>query len=126
MATIVIAEDEYLLAIDMAESLEGDGHEVLMAPDGSLALNLVRERRPQLVITDFMMPVMTGLELAKAIHVEYPEAGIPIVLVSGAHFELARKHSEYFAEIICKPCSKRLLLEAVARLLAEVRPSSTF
>ncbi|MEW9612797.1 response regulator [Shinella sp. S4-D37] len=65
MPLIVIAEDELLLADMLAAMLEDAGYEVAAAAHGRGALTLVRERRPQLVITDFMMPLMTVLNLPK-------------------------------------------------------------
>src|SRR3546814_3792414 len=84
MALIVVADDEFLLAEMLADLLEDAGHEVLTASQGEAALRLVRERRPELVITDFMMPLMTGLELAEAIRDDPAVSAIPILLVSGA------------------------------------------
>ena len=119
MALIAVVDDEFLLADLLAGLLAGDGHEVMTAPHGRAALQMVRERKPALIITDFMMPLMTGLELAQAVRSDGDLADIPVVLVSGAQGAAARKHhKELFAAIIDKPYDSDAMLDTVRDLLA--------
>src|SRR3546814_13630111 len=118
MALIVVADDELLLAEMLADLLEDAGHEVLTASQGEAALRLVRERRPELVITDFMMPLMTGLELAEAIRDAPAVSDIPILRVSGAQGMIARERSHLFVDVVDQPSDNRVLIALVARLLA--------
>jgi len=117
MALILVADDEYLLAVLLADTLVEEGHEVVIASNGRAALERMRERRPALVITDFMMPIMTGLELAEAVRADAELADVPIILVSGAQGSLARTRAELFAAIIDKPYADELLLVEVRRVL---------
>jgi len=117
MASIVIAEDEFLIADVLAMMLEDAGHDVVAAQHGRAALALVRDKRPDLVITDFMMPLMTGLELAQAIRSDGTLAHIPIILVSGAQGSIGRAHPEFFNAVLDKPYDEQKLIEAIARLL---------
>ncbi|MCK8781474.1 response regulator [Rhizobium sp. NTR19] len=117
MALIVIAEDEFLIADVLSIMLEEAGHEVEAAPHGLAALTLVKERRPELVITDFMMPLMTGLELAQAIREDDELSQIPIILVSGAQASIGRAHPEMFDAVLDKPYNEVRLLEAVDQVL---------
>lgn len=116
MPLIVIAEDEFLLADMLAAMLEDAGYEVASAAHGRDAL-LVRERRPQLVITDFMMPLMTGLELAQAIRSENDLSTIPIMLVSGAQGSIGRANPDMFDLVLDKPYTENSLLAAVQNLI---------
>lgn len=113
---IVVAEDEFLIADMLVVCLEDAGHEVRDAPHGAAALELVRERKPDLVITDFMMPVMTGLELAEVLKAEEAFRHIPILLLSGAQGAIARERSELFDSVLDKPYAIERLLEAVDQL----------
>ena len=79
---IVIAEDEFLIADMLASVLEDAGHVVRSAPDGIVALELIRQDPPDLIITDFMMPLMTGLELAECLRGDPEFRDLPIMLVS--------------------------------------------
>ena len=113
MAIIVIAEDEFLIADVLSIMLEDAGHEVAAAPHGQAALSLVKERRPDLVITDFMMPLMTCLELAQALRADEELSTIPIILVSGAQASIGRSHPDMFDDVLDKPYDETRLLNAV-------------
>lgn len=119
MAIIVVAEDEFLLADLLASFLEDDGHEVRSAPHGVAALKLVRAHKPDLVITDFMMPLMTGLELAREIRADDTLSKIPILLVSGAQGDIGRAHPEMFNAVLDKPYTQSALLASVGQLLLD-------
>lgn len=65
---IVIAEDEAIIRLDLRETLEEEGYEVVGdCGRGDQAVALVKEKKPDVVILDIKMPVMTGLEAAKLI-----------------------------------------------------------
>lgn len=125
MALILIAEDEYLLAVMLAGFLEDAGHEVRMAPHGAAALMLLEERRPDLLISDYMMPLMNGVELAEAVRKHAFLGSMPILLVSGAQGHLARSRPDLFTAVLDKPYAAKELLEVVQRLLAEAGPSGS-
>ena len=118
MAVVVIAEDEFLLADLLASILEDSGHKAWSAPHGVGALKLVRAHKPDLVITDFMMPLMTGLELAREIRADDTISSTPILLVSGAQGSIGRAHPDMFNAVLDKPYSQTALLEVIGRLLA--------
>ncbi|WP_068092537.1 response regulator [Novosphingobium rosa] len=117
MALILVADDEYFLAVMLADMLEDEGHEVQTAPNGQAALALMRDAKPALLITDFMMPIMTGLELAEAMHEDAALADIPIILVSGAQGGIAREKPELFQAVFDKPYQRDGLLAEVERML---------
>ncbi len=116
---IVVAEDEFLIADMLVVSLEEAGHVVHEAAHGAAALKLVREVMPDLVITDFMMPLMTGLELAEAMKADSALQGIPILLVSGAQGAIARGRTDLFKAVFDKPYPMGRLLAVVAELGSE-------
>lgn len=117
MPLIVIAEDEFLIADVLAMMLEDAGYEVAAAPHGKAALALVRQRRPDLVITDFMMPLMTGLELAEQMRGDEALRNIPIILVSGAQGSIGRARSDVFDAVLDKPYQEARLVATVAAVL---------
>lgn len=117
MATVVVVDDETLIAEALAFLLEDLGHLVHTAPDGRSAWELIGRVDVALVITDFMMPAMSGLELAAAIKAEPAYRHIPVVLLSAAQAAVGRAHSELFAAVFEKPCSPVELLGTVERLL---------
>lgn len=118
MALIAVVDDEFLLADLLAGLLVVEGHEVMIAPHGRVALQMIRERKPALVITDFMMPLMTGLELAQALRADADLEDIPVILVSGAQGASARgNYEDLFAAIFDKPYDRKAMLKVVSDLL---------
>ncbi len=117
MALIVVADDELLLAEMLAAVLEEAGFEVLVASHGAEALELVTKRKPALLITDFMMPIMTGLELAEAIRADEALGHMPILLLTGAQGALARQYPHLFTQVLDKPYSLDALVETVVELV---------
>jgi len=118
MALILVADDEFLLADMLANFLRDEGHEVVTAAHGVIALQMIRERRPALVITDFMMPLMTGLELAQAIQADAALEGLPVILVSGAQGAIGREQGDLFAAVFDKPYDLQAMLVMVNKVLS--------
>ncbi len=75
MATILVVDDEFGIGELLEALLMDDGHRVLTAMNGRHALERMAEARPDLIISDLMMPVMDGAALLKAVreHAEYKE-----------------------------------------------------
>lgn len=124
MAVIVIAEDEFLLADMLLCFLEDAGHHAIAASNGLAALDLVRKHDTDLIITDFMMPAMTGLEFAQAIRGDETKAHIPVILVSGAQASIGRAHPTMFDAVLDKPYNLDRLLDVIERLLADGRSAT--
>ncbi|AMK26118.1 MULTISPECIES: response regulator [Sphingobium] len=122
MAHILVVDDEFLLAMMLADILEDEGYEVETASNGQAALDSVQSRRPGLVITDFMMPAMTGLEFAEAVRADEALCDLPIVLVSGAQGSIARERPELFQAVFDKPYRNQTILDEVAKYLRPERP----
>jgi len=66
MAVVLVVDDEVGIANLLSDVLSDEGHRVLVAVNGHEAFKRAEEERPDLVITDFMMPVMEGAQLMKA------------------------------------------------------------
>jgi len=80
---ILIAEDEELTLKTLELRLKKDGHEVILARDGREALSKIREHIPDLVISDIMMPYVSGLEIIAEIKDNHPDYKISIIILSG-------------------------------------------
>lgn len=79
-AKIILAEDSPTQAIQIEALLEDAGYAVKVAENGRLALDLVREDKPDMVVTDLEMPEMNGLELVSALQQEFQR--LPVVLIT--------------------------------------------
>jgi CheY-like chemotaxis protein len=119
MATIVVVDDEALITDVLTFLLGEAGYVVHAARNGSDALEVIGRVAPALVITDFMMPVINGLELARAIKADQVFAPIPIILTSAGQGAEAREYPELFAAILDKPYPAKKLLQVISVLLDE-------
>lgn len=117
MAHILVVDDEVLLAVLLAGLLEDEGYQVETASNGQAALSAIQNQRPDLVVTDFMMPTMTGLELAEAVRSDGALADLPIILVSGAQGAIARQRPELFQAVLDKPYRNDAMLREVAKCI---------
>jgi CheY-like chemotaxis protein len=84
MALLVTAEDNDDLRKAMARSLQRAGHTVVDTADGAQALSAVQQHRPDAVITDVEMPLMTGLQMCRAIRDDPHLKHTPVLVVSGS------------------------------------------
>ena len=103
MPTILIIDDEYLIADILSFALEEEGFQTVVAESGSKALEILDRERPDLIITDFMMPGMTGLELAELIKGHHLHRLTPIMLMSGAQAYMGAERPDLFDEVVEKP-----------------------
>lgn len=82
MPTVLIVDDESSLRFLLRMSFEAAGYDVTEAQHGAAALALVETLHPDLVVTDFMMPVMDGRELIERLRADSATETIPIILVT--------------------------------------------
>ena len=76
---ILIAEDDELMLRTLEFRLKKDNHQVIIARDGREALQKIEEHKPDLVISDIMMPYNSGLEIVSAVK---DKLGTPIIILS--------------------------------------------
>ncbi|GAC1433577.1 MAG: hypothetical protein NVSMB65_07460 [Chloroflexota bacterium] len=124
---ILIAEDEPPIADLVAEVVTELGCTALIATDGRSALEIARERRPAVLVTDLMMPHLTGAELIATLHADATANAEPptrVILMTAAG---ARAAGESGADaVLLKPFDlealESLLRDLVAAAMARDRP----
>ena len=80
-ARILVVEDDDFVRESMVESLQALGHSVAQAPNGEAGLRELERAQPDLIITDYLMPGMTGAELVRRARVLLP--GVPMIIATG-------------------------------------------
>jgi CheY-like chemotaxis protein len=111
---ILVVDDEPDLRFLLRRVFERAGHEVADAVNGAAALEALHRSRPDLVVTDMMMPVMGGAELIRRLRADLGTAQIPILAVTGdAHLASGAD------TVLHKPWKSQQLLAAAAALLAQ-------
>jgi DNA-binding response OmpR family regulator len=116
--SILIVDDEFGLAEMLRDMLRDYGYDVSVAINGRLALDILKERPIGLVITDMMMPVMDGAELASAMRESETYRHIPIVMMTSLPSAMPHQ-STLFHTVIRKPFTPELLLRTVRACFAE-------
>jgi CheY-like chemotaxis protein len=118
---LVIDDDAPVLSL-FGQALENAGYSVALAPDGREGMRLLKQQKPDLIITDIMMPEMDGLELLTKIRKQHAE--IPVIAVSGgmkiqpANF-LPQAKKFGAQRVFIKPVELSELLHAVQELLSK-------
>jgi signal transduction histidine kinase len=84
MSLVLVADDEPAVLEVLTEVIEDLGHDVVRAHDGREALSLARAQHPNLVVTDHMMPRLSGLELCRALRKDEALGMVPVILLSAA------------------------------------------
>ena len=103
MAVVRVVDDEVGIANLLADVLSDEGHRVIVAANGHEGLKRAEEERPNLVITDFMMPVMDGAQLIKSLAKHPDLMGVPIFLMSSAPEAAILDKCSGYAVFIRKP-----------------------
>ncbi|MEQ9460557.1 MAG: response regulator [Phycisphaeraceae bacterium] len=116
---VIVVDDERHITKILAFRLKQLGLEVLTAFNGKEALDLIRAERPSLVVSDYQMPLMSGLELAVALAQEEATAETPVIMLTARSHRLS--HSEMVSTnirtLLDKPLSGSELDAAVRETL---------
>jgi CheY-like chemotaxis protein len=120
MARILVVDDEAPVRKVLRTMLERAGYDVEDAPNGSIALEVLRDYPADVVITDIVMPEKEGIEIIQEMRADYPD--IKIIAISGggqigpeSYLEMARLLGAH--QTLSKPVDGDVLLGAVRELL---------
>ncbi len=119
--TILAVDDEAHILHVVSLKLQNAGFAVLTANDGEEALEAAASAQVDMMITDFQMPGISGVELARRIHGEPGRKNLPVMLLTahGLALEQVELARAGITATLSKPFSPRELLEKVNELLAQ-------
>ena len=117
--TILVADDESHILHVVSLKLRNAGFAVVCAQDGREALELAGQHRPHLVITDYHMPQLSGLELCRRLKQDPATAGIPAIMLTARGYNLEPHDTQQsgILRMLSKPFSPRHLLATVNEVL---------
>lgn len=121
MALIMVVDDEFGVANLLKDVLEDEGHRAVLASNGKQALDKAAEERPDLVLTDFMMPVMDGARLLNALAANPEFKAIPVVIMSSMPEAVVAERCSGYAVFLRKPFK---IYDAVARIISLIARTS--
>src|SRR5712692_586042 len=120
MKTILVVDDECFLVESLTQLLEEAGYHVVSATNGKDGLAQLVKEHPDMVLTDFMMPVADGLELIRGLHALPDFRSLPVVMMSASPecVALPARPSRVSA-FLSKPFGADELLPIIERLIGK-------
>ena len=115
---ILVTDDKQDLRLNLVEALSFEGFEVLQASNGKEGMELLQIARPNLIVTDLLMPVMDGFDFIRLIRSDPELAGIPILVFSAMPTDENRKKALSLGanEYISKPSTLAAFLQVAIKL----------
>jgi two-component system phosphate regulon response regulator PhoB len=122
---VMLVEDEAALITMLRYNMEKEGFRVCEAMDGEEALTLLAERNPDLVVLDWMLPIMSGIEVCRQIRRKPRTRDLPVIMLTarGEEGDKVRGLNTGADDYLTKPFSLPELMARVRALLRRVRPS---
>lgn len=123
---ILLVEDESALVTLLTYNLEKAGYDVRAAMDGEEALVMIAERLPDLVVLDWMLPKLSGIEICRQLRRGKPTARLPVIMLTAKSEEADRLRGlETGADdYVTKPFSPKELVARIRAVLRRARPAT--
>lgn len=116
--TVLVVDDEFGVAEVLNAILSDEGYRVITATNGRQALTRIAEQRPDLVLLDYMMPVLDGVAVLRALSADPAAQDLPIVVMSALPEEAISSETKRYAAFLRKPFRIKTVLTAVANALS--------
>jgi two-component system, OmpR family, alkaline phosphatase synthesis response regulator PhoP len=116
---ILIADDEIHIIHVVAIKLKNNGFDVISASNGAEAYDLACRESPDVIVTDYQMPFMTGLELIEKLRANEQTKETPVILLTARSFAITEETQESLNVEAClsKPFSPKELLKSIQDIL---------
>ncbi len=123
--TVLVVEDEEALSMLLQYNLEKEGYNVVATADGEEAAMLVREVEPDLILLDWMLPSLSGIELCRRLRSRSETRNLPIVMITarGEEADRIRGLDTGADDYITKPFSTTELMARIRAVLRRIRPA---
>ena len=116
---VLVADDEVHIIHVVAIKLRNNGYEVVTADNGAEAFALACEEKPDIIVTDYQMPRMTGLELVERLRQCEQTKDVPVIMLTARNFAISQQQQEdlQISECVSKPFSPKELLGNIEDVL---------
>jgi two-component system, OmpR family, alkaline phosphatase synthesis response regulator PhoP len=116
---VLVVDDEIHIVHVVAIKLRNNGYEILTANNGAEAYELACAENPDVIVTDFQMPVMSGIELVQKLREYEPTKNTPVIMLTARSFAISKEQQESMQISCClsKPFSPRELLGNIEDIL---------
>jgi two-component system phosphate regulon response regulator PhoB len=121
---ILVVEDEDSLATLLQYNLQKEGYDIAVAGDGEEALMLVDERLPDLIVLDWMLPKVSGIEVCRRLRQRNETRNVPIIMLTarGEESDRVRGLDTGADDYLVKPFSMTELTARIRAVLRRIRP----
>lgn len=118
---VLVCDDEPHIVHVVSAKLKNNGFEVVTAGDGEEAFATAKAESPDLVITDYQMPYLSGLELCARLRNDPATSEIPVIMLTARGFSLGEDDTKgmNIRKVLPKPFSPREVLACVNQILGE-------
>ena len=123
--TVLIVEDEIAIVTMLRYNLEKEGYRVLATGDGEEAVTMVKDHKPDIIVLDWMLPGMTGIEVCKQLRWNQDTKNIPIIMLSarGEEGDRIRGLDTGADDYMVKPFSPSELISRINAVFRRIRPA---
>jgi CheY-like chemotaxis protein len=119
MQTIVLIDDEFGLSDVLTATLSDAGYRVFAAVNGVQGLAVMAEHPPDLVLLDYMMPILDGPGVLQAMRADPKLTQVPVVLMSAMPEAVVRRRTTDYSAFLRKPFDFEALIGAVVKILGD-------
>lgn len=119
MQTVLVVDDEFGVAEVLQSILEDEGYRVVTAINGKQALTRLGEHTPDVIMLDYMMPIMDGTQTLTAIRKDPAFKNIPVIMMSSLEEAAVRETCTEYDGFLRKPFRAMAILKLVAQLLSQ-------
>jgi CheY-like chemotaxis protein len=112
---VLVVDDEVHIVHVVAIKLRNGGYEVITADNGTKAFEIACREKPDIIVTDYQMPVMTGAELVTKLRQNEQTKDIPVIMLTARSFAIGDgiKKNLQISEYLSKPFSPKELLRCI-------------
>ena len=116
---VLVVDDEIHIVHVVAIKLRNNGFKVITAENGAEAFERACKDKPDIIVTDFQMPVMTGVELVEKLRKNEGTKDIPVIMLTARSFaiEQGQKEQLQISDCLSKPFSPKELLRSIEDIL---------
>ncbi len=116
---VLVVDDEIHIVHVVAIKLRNNGFEVIAADNGAEGLKLALVEKPDIIVTDYQMPVMTGIELVEQLRQNEETKDIPVIMLTARSFAIPQQQQDdlRISGCLSKPFSPKELLGNIEDIL---------
>lgn len=116
---VLVVDDEIHIVHVVAIKLRNNGYDVISADNGADAFDMVLSEKPDIIVTDYQMPIMTGLELITQLRANEKTKDIPVIMLTARNFAIEQKQTQNLniSAFLSKPFSPKELLRNIEDVL---------